>query len=152
MVDRSVMLIFALCLVLLLIPSLAQASPPSYDQTVDQLVSQGYPQSIQTYLNSLGTSPLGMRWAGSASDNAAAKYLACEMRAMGLTHVRLERVPLDVFEPRGASVAVGGTAMVASQFAGVPGTHRRASRRRSSTSAAAPRPTTPARTSRARSC
>ena len=123
--KRPVMLVFALCLVLLLIPCLAQASPPSYDQAVDQLVTQGYPQQIQSYLNSLGTSPLGMRWAGSASDNAAAKYLACEMRAMGLKHVRLERVPLDVFEPRGASVTVGGTTMVASQFAGVPGTHRR---------------------------
>jgi Iap family predicted aminopeptidase len=119
--KKPILLTAALLLVLLLIPAAALAAP-TYDNAVDQLVAQGYPQSIEAYLDSLGTSPLGMRWAGSASDNAAAVYLASQMRAIGLKNVRLEPVPLDVFEPRGASVSAGGSTWVASQFAGVPGT------------------------------
>jgi Iap family predicted aminopeptidase len=119
--KKAVLLAVALLLLALAGPATALAAP-TFDQAMDQLVTQGYPQSIETSLNSLGTTPLGFRWAGSASDNAAAAYLASQMRAIGLKNVRLEAVPLDVFEPRGASVSAGGSTWVASQFAGVPGT------------------------------
>jgi len=84
-------------LLLLLSPAAAFAGQaPTYDQAVDQLVAQGYPQAVETYLNSLGTSPLGFRFAGSPSDNAVAQYLAQQMRSIGLSNVRLEPVPVDV--------------------------------------------------------
>ena len=106
----------------------AIASPATrYDAAVNKLVRQHYPQRIETYLNKLGTAPLGYRWAGSRSDNQAARYLARQMKAMGLKRVRLEKVPLDVFEPKGASVTVDRGDLPAwkvtcSQFAGVPPT------------------------------
>jgi Peptidase family M28 len=120
-----VFLILALCAMMLL-PAIASAAP-TYDQAVNSLVAKHYPQNIENHLNSLGTSPLGMRWAGSASDNAAARYLRDKMLLMGLKNVRLEKVPLDVFQPTGASVTVARDDMPAwkitcSQFAGVPPT------------------------------
>lgn len=110
----------------LLLPAVAW-SAPTYDKAVNNLIAKRYPQRIEKHLCSLGTSPLGYRLAGTASDNAAARYLRDQMRLMGLKKVRLEKVPLDVFEPRGASVAVDRGDMppwkiVCSQFAGVLGT------------------------------
>jgi Peptidase family M28 len=120
------MLVLALCAAAMLVPAVASATP-TYDQAVNSLIAKHYPQTIESHLNSLGTSPLGMRWAGSASDNAAARYLRDKMLLMGLKNVRLEKVPLDVFQPRGASVTVDRGDMPAwkitcSQFAGVPPT------------------------------
>ena len=50
----------------------------TYDQAVDQLYAKGYPQNVETYLNSLGTSPLGFRLGGTRADDAAARYLAAQ--------------------------------------------------------------------------
>ena len=75
----------------------------TYDQAVDYLFAKGYPQNVETYLNNLGTSPLGFRLAGTPSDDAAARYLADKLRAMGLKNVHLETVPVDVWDVRGAS-------------------------------------------------
>jgi Iap family predicted aminopeptidase len=120
--KRLVWLLIPLCLLLLLIPATALATP-SFDKAVDQLVGKGYPQHIEDYLNSLGTNPdLGFRWAGTSADNAAATFLAREMKAMGLKHVRLEPVPVDVFEFKHADVTVGDKVMMASTFIGVPPT------------------------------
>jgi hypothetical protein len=120
------MLILALCAAALLVPTVVWATP-TYDQAVNSLIVKHYPQNIESHLNSLGTSPLGMRWAGSASDNAGARYLRDKMLLMGLKNVRLEKVPLDVFQPLGASVTVDRAEMhpwkiTCSQFAGVPPT------------------------------
>jgi len=109
------------CALLLLLPAASPAAP-TFDQAVDQLISQGYPQSVENSLNSLGTSPMGFRYAGSASDNAAARYLAKQMRAMGLVNVRREAVPVDSYDFRGASVNVGPRLFPASTFGGVPAT------------------------------
>jgi aminopeptidase YwaD len=94
----------------------------TYDGAVSQLVAQGYPQTIETYLSSLGANPLGMRLAGTEAERAAGRYLADELRAMGLSNVRLEPVPVDTYELGGASVTVGDREMTASQFPGIPGT------------------------------
>jgi len=119
----TLVLVSAGLLLLLLSPAAAfAAQAPTYDQAVDQLVAQGYPQAVEAYLNNLGTSPLGFRFAGSPSDNAAAQYLAQQMRSIGLKNVSLEPVPVDVWDFRGASVDVAGRTLTASTFGGVKGT------------------------------
>jgi aminopeptidase YwaD len=119
--KRTVSFLLFVCLLLLLIPGTALAAP-TFNQAVDRLLTQHYPQRVETYLNSLGTSPLGFRLAGTPSDNAAAQYLADRWTAMGLTGVAQEAVPVDVWDVQGAWVRVGGRTLTASQFAGVPGT------------------------------
>jgi hypothetical protein len=93
-----------------------------FDSAIEDLIAHGFPQEIETRLNSLGTSELGYRLGGTSADNAGAEYLAERMREMGLRHVRLEPVPVDVWEVKGASVTVDGRTMTCSQFPGVPPT------------------------------
>jgi len=114
-------LVVGLPLLLLLTPATAAAGM-TYTQAVDKLVADGYPQSVVDHLSGLGTSPLGFRFAGSSSDNEAARWIADEMRAVGLTKVRLEGVPVDVWDFRSASVTVGSDVYTASTFGGVPPT------------------------------
>lgn len=109
------------CLLVLLLP-LPALAVPSYDQAVDKLFEKGYPQRIEEYLTSLGTSPLGYRAAGTTSEHQGALYIAETLRAIGLRHVRLEPVPIDAWEPRGASVTIGDREMVAAQLVDCPGT------------------------------
>ena len=117
--KRVVPALFVLA-VLLLLPAAAQARP-SFDKAIDQLFARGYPQAVDHYLYTMpGTNrALGFRWAGTAPDNASARYLARQMRAMGLKNVHLERVPVDVFDFKWADVKVGGQTFVASTFAGI---------------------------------
>jgi aminopeptidase YwaD len=96
---------------------------PSFDQAVDDLFAQAYPQSVVNTLNSFGDSPLGFRMGGSPAERAGADYLASEFTSMGFTNVRKEPVPLDAWTLRGASVQVGDRVITASQFPGVPGTN-----------------------------
>ena len=122
MLRRSALLcLLAVCALALLAPGIAGATP-TYDQAVKQLISDGYPQTIETYLNSLGANPLGFRLAGTDEEQAASTYLAAEFESMGLDNVRLEPVPVDAYELLGASVTVGSREMTASQFPGIPGT------------------------------
>ena len=124
--SRSLLLgAIVVCALALLAPTTAAAAggaPLTYDQAVDKLVATGYPQSIESYLNSLGAGPLGMREAGTDAEHAASDYLAAQLRSAGLKNVRLEAVPVDAYELSGADVTVGGRVMTASQFPGIPGT------------------------------
>jgi len=113
-------IVLAVFVALLLTPATASAS--TYDEAVDRLFASGYPQTIETYLNSLGTSPLGFRLGGTAADDQAARYIADKLRAAGYRNVRLEPVPVDEWAVRGASLTVAGREFTCSQFAGVPGT------------------------------
>ena len=113
-------LLLALVAAVLLLPVAAQAL--TYDQAVDQLYAKGYPQNVETYLDSLGTSPLGFRLGGTAADDTAARYLESKLRAAGYTNVRLEPVSEDEWAVKGASVTVGSHVFTCSQIAGVPGT------------------------------
>ena len=113
-------LVLAAAAAVLLLPSVAAAM--TYDQAVDQLYAKGYPQNVETYLNSLGTSPLGFRLGGTVADDTAARYLERKLRAAGYDNVKLEAVPVDEWAVRGASVTVDDRSFVCSQFAGVPGT------------------------------
>ena len=120
-------LVITVVAVALLVPAAFATAPArgagmlTYDQAVDYLFAKGYPQNVVTYLDSLGTSPLGYRLAGTPSDNAAALYIRDKLRGMGLSNVHLEKVPVDVWDVRGASLAVGDNVYTCSQFAGVPG-------------------------------
>jgi Iap family predicted aminopeptidase len=112
---------------LLLIPSLSCSKAPdravTFDQAVETLFAQGFPQTLETYLCSLGTNPeLGFRWAGTSAERATGERVAAEMRAMGLSNVRLEPVPVDVFEFEKASLTIRGRTIIASTIAGVPPT------------------------------
>ena len=113
-------LVLAVVAAALLLPAVAPAM--TYDQAVDQLYAKGYPQNVETYLNSLGSSPLGFRLGGTVADDTAARYLERKLRAAGYDNVKLEAVPVDEWAVRGASVTVDGHTFVCSQFAGVPGT------------------------------
>jgi N-acetylated-alpha-linked acidic dipeptidase len=118
---RLPLFLLLVCLLMLVVPAFAQAAP-TYNQAVDQLFAQGYPQALENYITSLGTSPVGMRFAGSLSDNAAARFIAKTLREAGFVNVRLEPVPIDVQNFRGASVTVGDRVMTASTYGGVPPT------------------------------
>ncbi len=112
------MLVLAL-VALLVVPAVASAL--TYGQAVDRLVDNGYPQTIETWLTQQGTSDIGFAFGGSSADTARAQYLAAKLKALGF-NVRLEAVPLDRMEFKGASVTVGQTTYVASTFGGVRGT------------------------------
>jgi Iap family predicted aminopeptidase len=99
-------------------PMTAQAKP-SFNQAIDRLFAQNYPQGIDAHIAALGTSPIGMRWAGTTADTAGAAYIADQLRAAGLKNVHLEPIPVDVFTFKGASVDVGSRHIVASSFCGV---------------------------------
>jgi aminopeptidase YwaD len=120
--HRRIILILALAVLAaaLVLPAVAAAA--NYDQAVDYLYARGYPQNVETYLDSLGTSDLGFRLGGTGADNTAANYLVDKLRAAGFKNAHLEAVPVDEWAVRDASVTVGDTKFVCSQFAGVPGT------------------------------
>jgi Iap family predicted aminopeptidase len=118
---RRITLIVLVALVtLLIIPAAAYAI--TYDGAVDELVDDGYPQSVIEKIRSHGTCSLGFWPGGTWADDEVARYVAREMRAVGLKQVRLEGVPVDEWDMRGASVTVNGHTMVASQWGGVRGT------------------------------
>jgi Iap family predicted aminopeptidase len=119
---RRVLLVLTLFVLVSLLALPAAAPAMTYDEAIDYLYAKGYPQNIETYLNSLGTSPLGFRLGGTTADDQAARYIAQKLRAAGYKNVRLEAVPVDEWAVRGASVSVGSREFVCSQFAGVPGT------------------------------
>jgi hypothetical protein len=110
----------AILAALLSILAFGCSRPKSFDQAVDALFAKGYPQDLETFFCSLGTDPeLGFRWAGTSAERAVSDRVAEEMRSMGLANVRLEPVPIDVFEFQGASLAVAGRRLTASTFGGV---------------------------------
>ena len=118
--KRVPLFFLAAALLLLLLPATVLAATPTFSQAIDHLYAQGYPQAVDSHLaNMPGTNPqLGFFQAGTWSDNARAAYIARQMRAIGLTNVHLEPVPVDAFSFISASVKVGYNTFVASAFAG----------------------------------
>jgi Iap family predicted aminopeptidase len=107
-------------LVLLALPVAAQAM--SLNQAIDKLFKDGYPQRLEKTIIDFKSNEMGFRWAGSAADNQAARFIADEMKAAGLVDVALEEVPVDAWSIEGASVTVGSKVMTASSYPGVPPT------------------------------
>ena len=90
-------------------------------------IDQNYEKYVEEKLVSLGTwQGYGFRAAGSTAENAGATFIKQEMAKIGLSNVRMERVPVDAWEFKGASLAVSGAGgtfkFVASSMGGVPGT------------------------------
>ena len=118
---RRPLLVMLGLVLLLLLPGVALAAPkPTFDQAINTLISRGWPQTVDNHLAYMpGTNPqLGFYLGGTWSDNARARYIAAQMKAIGLKNVHLEPVPLDVYDFKSASVTVGTNTMIASTYAG----------------------------------
>ena len=115
---RSLLTLLCAAAVLLMLPTAAQAM--TFNQAVDQLFREGYPQRLEKTIAGFKSTPLGFRWTGSPADNQAAQFLADEMAAAGLTNVKLEPVPVDAWSIESSNVTVGGKVMDASSYPGVP--------------------------------
>ncbi|MFC1792801.1 M28 family peptidase [Planctomycetota bacterium] len=95
----------------------------TFCNAVDELFTKGYPKELENYFCTLGTNPeLGFRWAGTTAEHATGIRIEKEMREMGLSNVRREAVPVDVFEFKKASLTVGSREMACSAFTGVRST------------------------------
>lgn len=105
---------------LLLAPAAARGL--TLQQAVDALFKEGYPQRLEQTITGFRSAPLGSRWTGSAADERAARFIADEMKAAGLTDVALEPVPVDAWSSGEASVTVGARVLPASSYPGVPAT------------------------------
>ena len=83
-------------------------------------------RKIVREISAIGSYDLGFRVAGTPEDRATAEYVAGELRSAGLDGCGVERVRVDGWRVRGASVAIeGGRTYEASGFGGVPGTPKR---------------------------
>jgi aminopeptidase YwaD len=118
---RRSLSIFA-CVVALAVFLPAAAQALTFDQAVDQLFRQGYPQRLERTLIGFKSVPLGFRWAGSQADDQAAQFIADEMKDAGLVDVKLEAVPVDAWTIDDARVTVGEKVMPATSYPGVPPT------------------------------
>jgi hypothetical protein len=117
--QRVFLVSVAVLMALLLLPAVASAI--TYDAAVDKLVKDGYPQKVHAKLVSQVTSDIGFAFGGSSADLARGEYLVKQFTALGIS-AKLEAVPLDATEFKGASVTVGDTTYVASTFGGVQAT------------------------------
>jgi Iap family predicted aminopeptidase len=93
-------------LVLLLLPAAAQAM--SFDQAMNKLIASGWAKKMENKCVSFKGNALGYRSGGTASDDACARWIASEMRKMGLDDVKLEGVPVDEWDFKSASVKLTG--------------------------------------------
>jgi hypothetical protein len=117
--HRALLALAVALIALLLVP--ATASALTYDGAVDKLVKDGYPQKIHDKLVHQVTSDIGFCFGGSTADLARGTYLVKQFAAMGID-AKLEIVPIDATEFKGASVTVGDATYVASTFGGVRAT------------------------------
>ena len=76
-------------------------------------------------ISSVGSYPSGFRVSGTPEDHEVTEFVAAEMRAIGLSNVGFEDIPVDAWRFRGASVSVeGGSRFECASLGGVPATHR----------------------------
>lgn len=123
--PRVLAVALAFVFVLVALSGLQAAAAPKANGAF--VVDESYARYVEETLVGMGTWPgYGFRAAGSTADNAAAAFIASEMTAIGLSDVRLEGVPVDAWEFRGAHLTVtqAGTTetFVASSMGGVMGT------------------------------
>ena len=116
------MMLAVLLVAMVVLPATAQAKL-TFDQTLDKLFTDHYPQNLEAYFTSLGTNPdLGFRWAGTSAERAVSARVLKEYKTTGLVGAKLEKAPCDVFEFKSASLSFNNQTAVASTFGGVPGT------------------------------
>ena len=76
-------------------------------------------------ISSVGPYPLGSRATGTPEEREVTEFVAAEMRALGLSNVAFEDVPVDAWRFRSASVSVeGGSRFECASLAGAPPTGR----------------------------
>jgi Iap family predicted aminopeptidase len=102
------------------------AAPPKKNSLLTELrsnIDMDYAWQVLDQVVGFQTSTLGFRAAGSSSAIDASEYVASEMTAMGLSDVKLEKIPLDAWEFHEAWVDVPGLGKIqAASFGGSPGT------------------------------
>ena len=89
-----------------MLPAAAQAM--TFDQAVNKLVSHGWAKKMEKQVISFKGNALGYRSGGTAADDACARWIAGQFRAIGLSDVALEAVPVDEWDFKSASVQVSG--------------------------------------------
>ena len=103
-----------------------------YEHT-QRLYEERYGETIVKTLISFASSDIGFRLGGTPQEHQASAFLADEMKSIGLSNVRMEEIPVDAFELKGAEVILDGLPgcdgksipsriFTASQFAGFRGT------------------------------
>ncbi len=80
-------------------------------------------RSIVLDISSIGSCKFGFRNPGTPEDRATAEYVAASLKDLGLVDCAVERIRVDAWRLRHASVAlVGGRSFEALGMGGVPGT------------------------------
>ena len=105
--KRPLFLLIPLCLLLLLPAAASAKAKPTFDQAIDQLFAQGYPQAVDTHLIAMpGTNPqLGVLLGGHLGRQREGRLPGQRRCApIGLKNVHLDPVPVDVFNFKSASV------------------------------------------------
>jgi len=105
-------------------PSLL-AHTPAQGVGFDIPVDVAMLRRVVATISSVGSHPSGFRVSGTPEDHEVAEFVAAEMRAIGLSSVAFEDVPVDAWRFRGASVSVeGGSRFEGASMGGVPATPR----------------------------
>ena len=92
-------------------------------QAVSDAIDPVYLREVTEAVTGFGDNADGWRPGGSPANEAAADWIAAEMKAVGLRGVRKLPVPIDRWVFNGAEVVVdGGPSFPASSWGGVPGT------------------------------
>ncbi|MCC2865027.1 M28 family metallopeptidase [Anaerovorax odorimutans] len=105
----------------------------AFYETSRMLCCQGYGRSIVETLLSYTSSPIGFRLGGTEAEHKTSKFIADELKEAGLKNIKLEEIPVDAFELKGARIRIDGSPgsdgkripkrlLTASQFAGFQGT------------------------------
>ncbi len=101
----------------------AAGAPVTDPADVSGEVDVAYLRHVTERVAGFGDTTSGWRPGGSPADERAVKWIAREMRRVGLVGVRQLKVPIDRWVFKGATVAVdGGPTFPASSWGGVPGT------------------------------
>ena len=103
---RLLTTVLLVSLVLLMLPAAAQAM--TFDQAVTKLIKDGWAKKMENKIISFKGNSLGFRSAGTASDDACARWIRDQFSAIGLSNVALEGVPVDEWDFKSASVQVSG--------------------------------------------
>lgn len=90
---------------------------------VSDAIDPRYLRRVTERVAGFGDTASGWRPGGSPADERAVKWIAKEMRRVGMVGVQKLKVPIDRWVFKGASVSVdGGPTFPASSWGGVPGT------------------------------
>jgi hypothetical protein len=84
--KRLLTTLLLITLALLLLPAAAQAM--NFDQAVNKLVANGWAKKMENKVVGFKGNALGYRSGGTAADDACARWIAGEFRAIGLPTTR----------------------------------------------------------------